>query len=110
MEKRHNYVGKVAEVAIQMFITNDKVNVTGLVLAGSADFKTELSLSDMFDPVSTISRYISKLSLRQIIWYNFCINKNDLFKVLIFFLEVVCGIVTLHWCQVLICDSGISRS
>ena len=55
MEKRHNYVGKVAEVAIQMFITNDKVNVTGLVLAGSADFKTELSLSDTFDPVSTIS-------------------------------------------------------
>ena len=62
MEKRHNYVGKVAEVAIQMFITNDKVNVTGLVLAGSADFKTELSLSDLFDPVSTIS-YISKSSL-----------------------------------------------
>jgi len=25
------------------------VNVTGLILAGSADFKTELSQSDMFD-------------------------------------------------------------
>ncbi|KZT74141.1 peptide chain release factor eRF/aRF subunit 1, partial [Daedalea quercina L-15889] len=49
-EKRHNYVRKVAELAVQHFITNDKVNVTGLVLAGSADFKTELSLSDMFDP------------------------------------------------------------
>ncbi|KAH9842390.1 peptide chain release factor eRF/aRF subunit 1 [Rhodofomes roseus] len=49
-EKRHNYVRKVAEHAVQHFITNDKVNVTGLVLAGSADFKTELSLSDMFDP------------------------------------------------------------
>ncbi|KAI0736682.1 peptide chain release factor eRF/aRF subunit 1 [Fomitopsis betulina] len=49
-EKRHNYVRKVAEHAVQNFITNDKVNVTGLVLAGSADFKTELSLSDMFDP------------------------------------------------------------
>ncbi|EPT00075.1 hypothetical protein FOMPIDRAFT_1023889 [Fomitopsis schrenkii] len=49
-EKRHNYVRKVAELAVQNFITNDKVNVTGLVLAGSADFKTELSLSDMFDP------------------------------------------------------------
>ena len=48
-EKRHNYVRKVAEVAVQMFITNDKVNVTGIVLAGSADFKTELSQSDMFD-------------------------------------------------------------
>jgi peptide chain release factor subunit 1 len=51
MEKRHNYVRKVAEVAVQMFITNDKPNIAGLVLAGSADFKTELSQSDMFDPV-----------------------------------------------------------
>jgi len=50
MEKRHNYVRKVAEVAVQMFITNDRPNVAGLVLAGSADFKTELSQSDMFDP------------------------------------------------------------
>ncbi|CAC5426334.1 eukaryotic peptide chain release factor subunit 1 [Mytilus californianus] len=50
MEKRHNYVRKVAEVAVQMFITNDKPNIAGLVLAGSADFKTELSQSDMFDP------------------------------------------------------------
>ncbi|KAJ3824165.1 peptide chain release factor eRF1/aRF1 [Lentinula raphanica] len=49
-EKRHNYVRKVAELAVQHFITNDKVNVTGLVLAGSADFKTELSQSVMFDP------------------------------------------------------------
>lgn len=48
-EKRHNYVRKVAELAVQHFITADKVNVTGLVLAGSADFKTELSQSDMFD-------------------------------------------------------------
>lgn len=49
-EKRHNYVRKVAEVAVQNFITNDKINVTGLVLAGSADFKNELSHSDLFDP------------------------------------------------------------
>ncbi|KAJ3337416.1 Polypeptide release factor (eRF1) in translation termination [Gonapodya sp. JEL0774] len=48
-EKRHNYVRKVAELAVQFFITNDKVNCVGLVLAGSADFKTELSQSDMFD-------------------------------------------------------------
>ncbi|OLL23609.1 Eukaryotic peptide chain release factor subunit 1 [Neolecta irregularis DAH-3] len=48
-EKRHNYVRKVAETAVQFFITNDKVNVAGLVLAGSADFKTELGQSDMFD-------------------------------------------------------------
>ncbi|EMR10594.1 eukaryotic peptide chain release factor subunit 1 [Pneumocystis murina B123] len=55
-EKRHNYVRKVAEVAVQLFITNDKVNVAGLILAGSADFKTELSISDMFD-----SRLTSKI-------------------------------------------------
>ena len=34
---------------MQFFITNDRPNVAGLVLAGSADFKTELSQSDMFD-------------------------------------------------------------
>eukprot|EP00118_Oscarella_pearsei_P028635 m.2595 g.2595 ORF g.2595 m.2595 type:complete len:443 (+) comp8787_c0_seq1:156-1484(+) len=49
MEKRHNYVRKVAETATQLYISNDKPNVTGLVLAGSADFKTELSQSDLFD-------------------------------------------------------------
>jgi len=49
-EKRHNYVRKVSEVAVQNFITNDKVNVAGLVLAGSADFKNDLNGSDMFDP------------------------------------------------------------
>lgn len=50
MEKRHNYVRKVAELATQFFITNDRPNVAGLVMAGSADFKTELNQSDMFDP------------------------------------------------------------
>ena len=50
LEKRHNYVRKVAETAVTLFITNDRPNVTGLILAGSADFKTELSQSDMFDP------------------------------------------------------------
>ncbi|GAB5590416.1 translation termination factor eRF1 [Umbelopsis nana] len=48
-EKRHNYVRKVAELSVSFFITNDKVNVAGLVLAGSADFKTELGQSDMLD-------------------------------------------------------------
>ncbi|KAG1671407.1 hypothetical protein FOA52_011904 [Chlamydomonas sp. UWO 241] len=49
MEKRHNYVRKVAEMAVQYFITADRPNVSGLVLAGSADFKTELGQSDLFD-------------------------------------------------------------
>jgi len=43
-------VRKVAELAVQFYITNDRPNVAGLVLAGLADFKTELSASDMFDP------------------------------------------------------------
>merc|ERR1719159_1151388 len=49
LEKRHNYVRKVGELAVQFFITNDKPNVKGLVLAGSAEFKSELQTSDMFD-------------------------------------------------------------
>ncbi len=49
-EKRHNYLRKVAETAVQVFITNDRINVAGIVLAGSADFKTELKGSDLFDP------------------------------------------------------------
>ncbi|KAK3676505.1 translation termination factor eRF1 [Recurvomyces mirabilis] len=48
-EKRHNYVRKVAELAVQNFITNDKVNCAGLILAGSADFKNDLNQSDLFD-------------------------------------------------------------
>lgn len=48
-EKRHNYVRKVAELAVQNYITNDKVNVAGIILAGSADFKNDLNQSDMFD-------------------------------------------------------------
>ena len=34
---------------MQFFITGDRPNVAGLVLAGSAEFKSELSESDMFD-------------------------------------------------------------
>lgn len=49
LEKRHNYVRKVAETAVQLFITQDRPNVEGLILAGSADFKSELGQSDMFD-------------------------------------------------------------
>ncbi|CAI9766717.1 unnamed protein product [Fraxinus pennsylvanica] len=40
------------ELATQFFINpnTSQPNVSGLILAGSADFKTELSQSDMFDP------------------------------------------------------------
>merc|ERR1711972_912768 len=50
LEKRHNFVRKVAELATQMFIATDKPNITGLIIAGSAEFKTDLTRSDLFDP------------------------------------------------------------
>ena len=48
-EKRHNYLRKVAELCTFHFISEDKPNVSGLVLAGSANFKSELSGSELFD-------------------------------------------------------------
>eukprot|EP01015_Nassula_variabilis_P002851 TRINITY_DN1169_c0_g1_i4.p1 TRINITY_DN1169_c0_g1~~TRINITY_DN1169_c0_g1_i4.p1 ORF type:complete len:394 (+),score=94.45 TRINITY_DN1169_c0_g1_i4:207-1388(+) len=50
MEKRHNYLRKVCEIAVQQFIEDNQPNVAGLVLAGSADFKNELATTQMFDP------------------------------------------------------------
>ena len=50
VEKRHNYVRRVAELATQLFISNDRANVSGLILAGPAAFKVELNESDLFDP------------------------------------------------------------
>ncbi len=41
---------KVCETAVQCFITDDKINVKGLVLAGSADFKNVLSTTELLDP------------------------------------------------------------
>jgi peptide chain release factor subunit 1 len=49
VEARHNYVRKAAETATQVFISGAEANVTGLILAGSADFKTQLSQSDILD-------------------------------------------------------------
>ncbi|KAJ4888132.1 Eukaryotic peptide chain release factor subunit 1-1 [Raphanus sativus] len=51
-EKRQNYLRKTAELATQYFInaSTNQANVSGLVLAGSAEFKTKLSQSGMFDP------------------------------------------------------------
>ena len=48
-EKRHNYLRKVAEACTQSFISSDKPNIKGLVLAGSADFKNDLQKDDLFD-------------------------------------------------------------
>jgi peptide chain release factor subunit 1 len=50
VEKRHNYLRKVAELSTTFFISQDRPNVLGLILAGSAEFKNDLAQSDMFDP------------------------------------------------------------
>jgi len=49
-EKRHNYIVKCCEMAKQHFIEDDKVNVRGIVIAGSADLKFVMQGSDHFDP------------------------------------------------------------
>ena len=50
LEKRHNYVRKVAEFAVQFFISDNKCNVKGIVLAGSAELKQDLMNSELLDP------------------------------------------------------------
>ena len=50
IEKRFNFLKKVVELANQYFINEQgKINVTGLILAGSADFKNELNNLEIFD-------------------------------------------------------------
>merc|ERR1719163_804295 len=50
LEKRHNFVRKVAEIATQMFIPNgERPNIRGLIVAGSAEFKNDFTTSDLFD-------------------------------------------------------------
>lgn len=50
VEARNNYVRKVCEETTRQYITNDIPNVKALFIGGSADFKTELTKSDLFDP------------------------------------------------------------
>jgi peptide chain release factor subunit 1 len=51
LEKRHNYLRKVCELCTTYFINpqDNQPNVSGLVLAGLAEFKNDLSISDLFD-------------------------------------------------------------
>jgi len=51
LEKRHNYIRKVGELATQFFITGDRPNINGLIIAGSAELKSDLATNaDLFDP------------------------------------------------------------
>jgi len=51
LEKRHNYIRKVGELATQFFIPNgERPNIKGLIVAGSAELKQDLtSDSELFD-------------------------------------------------------------
>lgn len=49
LEKRQNYLTKVAEKAVQIYISNDTPNVTGIILAGSSNFKYDLEKYQKFD-------------------------------------------------------------
>lgn len=63
LEKRHNYLRKVAEMATQCYITSDRPNVSGIILAGSAEFKSNLNTSNLFDPrLQTIVQKIVDVS------------------------------------------------
>lgn len=49
-EKRHNYLVKVGEYTNKYFLTNETVNVEGIIIAGSAEFKEVFYKSDLYDP------------------------------------------------------------
>jgi peptide chain release factor subunit 1 len=49
MEKRLAYMKKVSELATQQFITADRPNVAGIILAGSAEFKSQLVAAELLD-------------------------------------------------------------
>ena len=50
------------------FITDNKANVVGIVMAGSADFKTELQMSDLFDPRLLVSS-VAGVVVRAVCFY-----------------------------------------
>jgi len=50
MEKRLAYLKKIAEMTTKHFIGSDnKLNVEGIILAGSANFKSDLEKGDLLD-------------------------------------------------------------
>jgi peptide chain release factor subunit 1 len=48
VEKRNSYVKKVSEIITNLFLTNNVMNVEGVILAGQSDLKNELS--QVLDP------------------------------------------------------------
>ena len=50
LEAIHHFITKVAEQAIKCYITDDKFNVKGLIVAGSAEIKDRLVSQSFLDP------------------------------------------------------------
>ena len=50
LEKRNNYIKIISENSIKHFISDNLLNVNGIIIAGSAEFKDELKKSETFDP------------------------------------------------------------
>ncbi len=50
LEKHHHYISKVGELCTKYFISDNLPNVSGLVFAGCANFKSDLCKSDHLDP------------------------------------------------------------
>ena len=51
LEARHNYLKKVCEIANNLFLKENKANIKGIILAGSADFKNQIIDCDSFSYV-----------------------------------------------------------
>jgi peptide chain release factor subunit 1 len=50
LEKRQAYLKVISELAVKYFISDNQPNVQGLVLAGHAEFKNDLSSANFLDP------------------------------------------------------------
>lgn len=69
VESRRNYLRKVAEEATRVFITDNKCNVEGMVLAGLADFKHQLNKSDLFDKYALGISIACSTCIAWVVWY-----------------------------------------
>lgn len=49
LEKRHNYMRRIAERATQCFISEEVPNITGLIIAGAAELKEDLASNALLD-------------------------------------------------------------
>lgn len=76
-EKRHNYLVKVGEFTNKYFLSNEKVNVEGVIIAGSAEFKEVFYKSDLYDPrIKKVVLSVMDLSYGSIMGFNEAIFRS----------------------------------